>query len=128
MNAVTFDNADMHNAGLMQRRNFTADSRVVDMIRRIYADLFLQSRCLLNEVNEFFKLTRSRDAFCTISPAGQASKVKTAIAIMFVRKVKLSPSTFLAHSKAFENATAKYPINRVVCKTLTIPANLMDVS
>jgi len=63
-----------------------------------------------------------------MSPAAQASKVKIVSAIMFVRKVKLSPAVFLAHAKALENATAKYPINRVVCKTLTIPANFMDVN
>jgi len=47
---------------------------------------------------------------------------------MYVRKVKLSPSVFLAHAKAQENSTAKYPINRVVCKTLTIPSAVMDVN
>jgi len=74
------------------------------------------------------KLTMSRDPFCTMSPATQTSKVKIVSAIMFVRKVKLSPSVFLAHAKALQNATAKYPINRLVCKTLTIPAYLMDVN
>ena len=34
----------------------------------------------------------------------------------------------MAHAKALENGTAKYPIRRVVCKTLTVPANFMDVS
>jgi len=66
-----------------------------------------------------------------MSPAHDASKVKivsTVSAIMFVRKVKLSPSVFLTHAKALENVTAKYPINRVVCKTLTIPANLIDLN
>jgi len=128
MDAVTFDNADTRNAGLMQRRNFTARSRVVGMIGRIHADLFFQNRYLLNEVNVKIKLTRSRDSFCTKSPAAQASKVKIVSAIMFLRKVKLSTSVFLAQVKALENASAKYPINRVVCETLTIPANLMDVN
>ena len=78
-----------------------------------------------------FGISRNRDAFCIMSPADDASKVKivsTVSAIMFVRKVKLSPSVFLTHAKALENVTAKYPINRVMCKTLTIPANLMDVN
>jgi len=35
---------------------------------------------------------------------------------------------FLAHAKALENSTAKYPINRVVCKTLTILNAVMDVN
>jgi len=47
---------------------------------------------------------------------------------MFVRKVKLSPSVFLAHAKALENANAKYPIRRAVCKTITIPNRFRDES
>jgi len=98
------------------------------MIGRIHADLFLQNRYLLNEVKVKIKLTRSTDTFCTMSPSVNASKVQIISAIMFVRKVKLSPSVFLAHAKALENATAKYPINGVVCKTLTIQRAVLDVN
>jgi len=98
------------------------------MIGRIHANLFFQNRYLLNEMNVKIKLTRSTNAFCTMSPAANASKVQIMSAIMFVRKVKLSPSVFLAHVKALENATAKYPINHVVCKTLTIPMAVLDVN
>jgi len=48
-------------------------------------------------------------------------QAKVESAIMFVRKGKLSPSVFLAHAKVLENSTAKYPIRRAVCKTVTIP-------
>ena len=47
---------------------------------------------------------------------------------MFVRKVKLMPSVFLAHAKTLERSPAKYPIRRVVCKSFTIPQNYLDVS
>ena len=72
--------------------------------------------------------TTFRDEFCTTSAAADTSKVKIVSAMLFVRKVKLSPSVFLAHAKALEHTTAKYPISSVVCKTLTIPAQLMDVN
>ena len=49
-------------------------------------------------------------------------------AIMFVRKVKLSPSVFLSHAKALENSTAKYPIGRALCKTVTIPNTFRDIN
>ena len=45
-----------------------------------------------------------------------------------MRKVKLSSSLLLAHAKALKNFTAKYPINCVVCKTLTIPSAVIDVN
>jgi len=126
MDSVTFD---AHaNSGLVTRRSFTTRANAVDMIGRIHADLFLQNRYLLNEVKVKIKLTRSTDTFCTMSPSVNASKVQIISAIMFVRKVKLSPSVFLAHAKALENATAKYPINGVVCKTLTIQRAVLDVN
>ena len=38
------------------------------------------------------------------------------------------PSVFLAHAKAMERGTAKYPIRRVVCKSFTIPQNYLDIN
>ena len=35
---------------------------------------------------------------------------------------------FLAHAKALENSTAKYPTRRVMCKTITIPNGFRDIS
>ena len=55
-------------------------------------------------------------------------KVQIVQAPMFVRKVKLMPSVFLAHAKTLERSPAKYPIRRVVCKSFTIPQNYLDVS
>jgi hypothetical protein len=48
--------------------------------------------------------------------------------VLFIRKVKISPSVFLAHAKALENNLAKYPIHRVVCKTFTVPTGNLDAS
>jgi len=128
MDNFTVDNVDTRSFGLVERRKFTTESKTVDMIGRIHADIFFQSRYLLNEVDVKIKLTRSREEFCTMSAAADASKVKIVSAILFVRKVKLSSSVFLAHAKALENSTAKYPVSRVVCKRLTILTQLMDVN
>jgi len=125
MNVVDFaENA--RNSGLYKRSRFTVTSHAVDMMGRIHADMFFQDRYLLNEVHVKIKLVRSRNSFCLMS--AEEFKVKIENAIMFVRKVKLSPSVFLAHAKALDNATAKYPIRRAVCKTITIPNGFRDVS
>ena len=81
---------------------------------------------MLNEVNIKIKLVRSKSVFCVMSYAD--CKVMITKAGMFVREVKLSPSAFLAHAKALENGTAKYPIRRVVCKTFTVPTGFRDIS
>ena len=88
MNVVDFaENA--RNSGLYKRSRFTVTSRAVDMMGRIHADMFFQDRYLLNEVHVKIKLVRSRNSFCLMS--AEEFKVKIENAIMFVRKVKLSP-------------------------------------
>jgi hypothetical protein len=112
------------------RAAFTAQSREVDLLGRIHSDIFFQSRYVLNEVNVKIKLTRSRDAFCLIASGDQSFKVKIGLtaAAMIVRKVKVSPSVYLAHAKTLETFLAKYPLKRAICKAFTIPAGYLDSS
>ena len=124
MDSVNFANADAINDGLAKRRALVAGSRKFDMMGRLHADIFFQDRYMLNEVGVKIKLNRSKDLFCLMG----ACKVQIVNASMFVRKVKLSPSVFLAHAKTLESGTAKYPIRRVVCKSFTIPEHYLDVS
>ncbi|HSN24188.1 MAG TPA: hypothetical protein VLS45_08495 [Methylomicrobium sp.] len=82
---------------------------------------------MLNQVNVRMKLTRSKDAF-TLMASGDAYNVVIVAASLLIRKVKISPSVYLAHAKTLENGTAKYPIRRVICKTFTVPTGYLDVS
>jgi hypothetical protein len=114
------------NEGFFKRVQFSKGSNLVDMMGRIHADIFFQERYMLNEVNTKIKLIRSKDVFSLMGTAGHTVKIVSAV--LLVRKVKLSPSVFLAHAKALERTNAKYPIRRVVCKTFTVPAGFLDVS
>lgn len=125
MDSVELD-GDNVNDGFLTRRAFCARSRTVDMMGRVHADLFYQDRFMLNEVTIALKFTRSKDAFCLMSDS--KFKVKIVKAELVVRKVKLSPSVFLAHAKALEYGTAKYPIKRIVCKSFTVPAGFLDIN
>ena len=119
---------DTANVGFATRQAITARSRTVDLMGRLHADIFFQDRYMLNEVNVKIKLTRSKKEFCLIGDPAAAYAIRIVAAELHVRKVKLSPSVFLAHSKALEHGTAKYPVKRVVCKTFTIPAGFLDLS
>jgi len=114
------------NDGLVKRRALGLESRTFDMMGRLHSDIFFQDRYMINEVGVKIKLTRSKDDFCLMG--AMAGKVQIVQASMFVRKVKLMPSVFLAHAKTLERSPAKYPIRRVVCKSFTIPQNYLDVS
>jgi hypothetical protein len=121
-------NAVDKNSGLVKRQTFAALSSEIDMIGRIHSDIFFQERYMLNEVNVRIKLIRSNDAFCLMSTGATQFKVIVTFASLLIRKVKISPSVYLAHAKTLETGTAKYPIRRVICKTFTIPTGYLDAS
>ena len=118
-----------YNLGLRRRAAYTDASRVVDLTGRIHSDIFNQSRSLIGGVEMKLKLHRSKDAFCLMSPAdGAAFKVRILEAMLHVRQVKVSPTVALAHAKALEKTTAKYPVTRVLIKSFTIPQGDLSVS
>jgi hypothetical protein len=121
-------NAVDKNPGLVKRQTFAALSSEIDMIGRIHSDIFFQERYMLNEVNVRIKLMRSNDAFCLMSAGATQFKVIVTFASLLIRKVKISPSVYLAHAITVETGTAKYPIRRVICKTFTIPTGYLDAS
>ena len=113
---------DAANKGLKVRYDFTKESHVVDMMRPIRSDIFLEDRLMLNGVNLRIKLNRAKNSFCLMSSAAaQTSKVVITEAVLFVRKVKLASSIILSHAAALKHSSAKYPVRRIDCKVLSIP-------
>ena len=92
------------------------------MMTRLHVDLFLQITFLLNGVNVKIRLIRSKYAF-KLMAGGQSPDYKVQIvdAVLFARKAVLSPTLQMAHIKALEKRTAKYPIRPVDCKVYSIP-------
>ena len=115
------------NIGLTKRRRYIADSRVVEMMGRLHVDLFLKDRFLLNGVTVKVRLVRSKDAF-SLMGGGQNPDYKVQIvdAILFARKAVLNPTVQMAHIKALEKGTAKYPLRPVDCKVYSIPQGAMS--
>ena len=117
------------NNGLRKRHSFFNNGGIVDMIGCIHSDLFFQEKYLPSDVGIRLRLVRNKNAFCLMSDAQQpAFRIKIHDCKLFVRKIKLSPSVFVAHAKALEVGNAKYPIRRVICKTFTVPRGNLDFS
>ena len=111
------------NEGLKKRYELTKTSQVLDMIGQLHCDIFQQNRLLLNLVDLKIKMTRSTPKFCLVSEEATANyKVVLEHASLYIRKVKPSPGVSLGHAKALEKTSAKYPIDRVLCKTYSISA------
>jgi len=114
------DAGALPNTRLLAHRAHAKLSNEFDMIGHIHADIFFQERYMLNEVGIKVRLVRSKEAFCLLGDTPADAKVEITHASLFVRKTKISPSVFLAHSEALQNSTAKYQIKRTVCKALAI--------
>jgi hypothetical protein len=87
------------NSELVKRQTFAATSSEIDMDGRIHSDIFFQERYMPNEVNVRIKLIRSNDAFYLMSTGATQFKVVVTFASLLIRKVKISPSVYLAYAK-----------------------------
>ena len=127
MESVEIADESVMNAGLISRRKYTTQSRVVEMMGRLHLDLFLQDRFLLNGVDVKIRLVRSKDAFALMADGNNPTyKVHIVNASIFARKATLSPAVQTAHIKALEKGTAKYPLRPVDCKVYSIPQGAMS--
>ena len=110
------------NEGLGKRRQLISRSKTVDLIGRIHSDIFTQNRYMLNGVDLRLRFVRSKNSFALLAvPAKEGDptiqyKIKVEHMSLFVRKAKLNPTIVLAHAKALQTTTSKYPVKRVVTK------------
>jgi hypothetical protein len=117
------------NSGLKKRQGYFKDGRSVDLLGRIHADLFYQQKYIPNDVTIRIRLVRNKNNFCLMSATPNENyKIHISDCKIYVRKVKLSPSIFVAHAKGLEHGNAKYPLRRVICKTFTVPGGNLDCS
>lgn len=123
--AGSMNSIDGSNAGFTKRADMFKLSSSVDMMGRLHVDMFHQDRLLMNMVDLKIKLIRSKPEFCLIGKPG-AYKVVLEHVSLFVRKTHVNPAVLLGHAKALEKTTAKYPIDRVVCKVYSIPQGSMS--
>ena len=133
--AGRFDNVDplaeaaTRNSGLHERYTYCQKSNTFELMTQIHQDIFQQDRLILNGVTIRLRLNRSKNAFCLLSPTDGADfKVVIQEASFHVRKVKIHNDTFLGIAAALRHAPALYPIRRVDCKAMSIPAGQMTFS
>lgn len=110
---------DNVNDGFVKRAALFKENTAVDMMGRLHVDIFNQDRLLLNLVDVKVKLIRNKPEFCLMGE-GDYRIVFDHISL-FARKVKINPAVSISHARALEKTSAKYPIDRVVCKVFAIP-------
>ena len=111
-----------NNTGLHRRKTATQLSQTVDMVGKLHTDVTQQNRYLLNGVDVKVRLVRSKNSFSLMGHGGNLTfKSVVRHASLFVRKCKLNPAVMVAHAKALQSGTAKYPISRVSVSAFSIP-------
>ena len=109
-------------SGLKVRRQLSSRSHEIDMLGRLHTVIMHQERYMINGVDVKIRLIPSKSIFHLMAHDAVAGyKIVIIHASLFVRKVKLNPAVALAHEKALERGTAKYPLKRVVQRTFAIP-------
>ena len=127
--AGSMDSIDNANANFVKRKRLSEKSENIDLVGRLHSDLFFQEKLLLNGIDLRLKLVRDKNSFVLLSGARDAAfKVSIIKAVLRARNVRVYPSVSLAHAKALELSNAKYPIDRVECKTSSAPANSLSMN
>lgn len=115
--------------GFKKRKSYIKGG-VVEISDFIHSELTCQDKLLPGGVGIRFKFYRSKNEFALMKTATDLTDYKVTIqdAVLLVRKARINPSVVIAHERALIKSNAKFPINRVDLKTVTIPANLQSKS
>ena len=118
------------NQGFAQRQKFIKNGNRFVLSGPIFSDIFMTDRLLLNMMDLKVVLNRSSDAFSLMEIGNNPAiepKVQLTDVVLKVRKVKVDQSVSDGVERMLKQTPALYPIRRVECKILTIPANLPNV-
>ena len=110
------------NTGLRTRSEWTKTSKAVELQGRIHADLFNREKLILNGLDLMVKLHHYKPQFCLLSADGdRAYKISIVDAILYVKKIELTPSVFNAINTVLNDKNVQYAITRTTPKVFTVP-------
>ena len=97
---------DTANTGFVARREFIVQSDAVNLMGRLYVDLFLQDNFLLYKVDVKIRLVPSKDAFPPMAGGANPDyKIHIVNAILYAKKVTLSPDVQMTHIKTLDKSS-----------------------
>jgi len=113
-------------ASLMNHNQAPPLSKPVDMIGRLHADIFLQKKLLLSNVDLKLRFIPNNEKFALLlaqnAPAAFLPKIEILDFSLYIKRVKLSPQVMAAHIRVLETGvTAKYPFKRSDLRVHAIP-------
>ena len=113
---------------LDELQEFYKDKKSISVYGRIHSDILNSDRLILNNVSMKLRLIRSNNAFVlkTYSSDTNTYRLEVLDTYLSVRRVRLNGNFLLNIEKRLLNETAKYPLNRVVCRQYTINGGVLN--
>ena len=125
--------ADNMTSDVKERKKRIQRSKLIDMMSRLHADIFTQQKYMINNVDVRLRFIRSKNSFALLALPGidnqsiKDYKIQISQASLFVRKVKVNPSIALAHAKALQTTTCKYPYNKCLVQCFSVPQGNLNI-
>ena len=128
--AVYITTSGTGNQGFAKRHTFIQNSKKFTLSGPIFTDVFMSDRLLINMLDLKVVLNRSYNEFCLMDKNSGTKvnpKVELTDVILKIRKVKVDQAIRDSTEILLKQTPAIYPVRRVACKALTIPANLPNI-
>ena len=117
----------VENQGHKFRGAYIDDGRKMEVVGPIHADIFNQNRLMLNNMEVQLELHRNSNAFSLFSTETNADyRIKVISMTWFVRKVEILKSIALGIEARLSRQAAKYPIRRIVVRTVHVDGGRRD--
>ena len=114
------------NEGLRKRHNVVHGSHLITLLDRLHLDLFQQEKFIPNGVDIRLRFNRTKPNFYMMTADGSSGKVIIQNMLLWVRKVRPSPSVVNVINQRLNTETAKFPLRRVEVKTFTIGSGVQS--
>ena len=117
------------NLGLFKRFELTQNSQTIDLLCKPHADLFMQNRPIIPNVDIRIKMIRAPPEFALMAGENDPNNyiIKIQSASLLIRYVEPISSIMVQHNRALENGTTcKYPLHRCDVSTYCVPKGIMS--
>lgn len=107
-------------AGLKKRIKQYKNGVKVELMGKVHADMFNQSRLLLNNVDLKIIFNLEKADFYMMSKPDDQSQIKILEATMYMNHITVNPNILIAHHRMLQKRNAIYPYKRVEVKSFTL--------
>ena len=110
-------------------KNIVKESKQFELWGPLHVDFFFQPKYLVNNVPMRVKINRNSPEFYMVNSTGVEYGVVITEAVLWVRRVSVSPGIELAHAKALAaGKNAVYPMHRGEIEVISVPQSQQTVT